>query len=297
MINRVCDDEDAYGVPQSMKHQLLIYRFSARVNKFMSKDLSRTANSLRPQETTSVLKLLECEFADLSRSVGQTLAGKIPSKNCFSCPLTPLTDAFAADNEALLYATGLQLYVFYLLDPGESLTRKMGLLKAFDTSKALITKLQKIDIASDFMRYCPASYSRMISLAALFILRLERSKFADTLGVDGGEQAFDTALSLLRRASSEENDLPDRTSRILAQLWSVQGRPQQSSKEPRLKLRSRLAASLLHDELWNWRETFGGQGSPSHTPLRGIVQLFQQKLAFGPYLLIAYLSFFCRRGR
>lgn len=156
----------------------------------------------------------------------------------------------------------------------------MGLLKAFDTSKALVTKLQKVDTVSDFMRHCPASYSRITSLAALFLLRLERSNFADTLGVEGGEQAFNAALSLLRRVSSEENDLPDRTSKILAQLWSVQGRSQQSSQEPRLKLRSRLAASLLHDELWNWRETFGGQGSASHTPLRGIVLLFQSKLTF-----------------
>lgn len=80
MIDRVCDDEDAYAVPRSMKHQLLIYRFSARVNKFMSKDFSRTANSFRSHEIISVLKLLECEFADLARSVGQTLAGNIPRK-------------------------------------------------------------------------------------------------------------------------------------------------------------------------------------------------------------------------
>lgn len=184
----------------------------------------------------------------------------------------------------MLYGTGLQLYVFYLLDPGQSLSRKMGLLKAFDTSKALVTKLQKLDTDSDFLRHCPASYARITALAALFLLRLERSSFANTLGVEGGEQAFNAALTLLRRASSEENDLHDRTSKILAQLWSVQGRSQQSSQEPRLKLRSRLAASLLHDELWNWRETFGGQGSVSHTPLRGIVLLFQSKLlTFGPF--------------
>lgn len=281
MIDRVCDDEDPYGVPQSMKHQLLIYRFSARVNKFMSKDLSRTANSLRSQETISILKLLECELADLSRSIGQTLTGNIPRKICFLFPPSRLTDALSAENEILLYATGLQLYVFYLLDPGESLNRKMGLVKAFDTSKALVTRLQEMDTASDFMRHCPASYSRMTSLAALFLLRLERSNFADTLGVGGGEQSFNAALSLMRRASSEENDLSDRTSKILGQLWSAQGRFQQSSQGHRLKLRSRLAASLLHDELWNWRETFGGQGSASYTPLRGIVLLFQSKLTFG----------------
>lgn len=145
----------------------------------------------------------------------------------------------------------------------------MGLVKAFDLANALITKLHQLDTRSDFMKHCPASYFRATSLAALFILRLEDSSFVALLDAESGKRAFNMALSLIRRTSLEDNDLPGRTSKILAQLWSIQGRSQQSSETPHLKLRTRLSASLLHDQLWNWRERFGGQASVSNTPPRG----------------------------
>lgn len=173
---------------------------------------------------------------------------------------------YLAENEVLLSGTGLQLYVFYLLDNSDSLARKMGLVRAFDLAKSLILKLQQLDSKTDLIKYCPVSYPRAATLAALFILRLEDSNFAGVLDEESAKRAFKAALSLLRRASLEDNDLPGRTSKILAQLWSVQGQSPQSHQEPRLKLRTRLAASLLHDQLWNWRESFGGQGSASHTP-------------------------------
>lgn len=169
----------------------------------------------------------------------------------------------------MLSSIGLQLYVFYLLDSSRSLARKMALARAFDMATDLISKLQQLDTASNFMKHCPSSYFRATSLAALFILRLEDSNFAGILDGEKGKQAFNAALSLLRRASLEDSDLPGRTFKILAQLWTMQGRSQHSGEEPRLKLRTRLGASLLHDTMWRWRENFGGQISASHTPPLG----------------------------
>lgn len=107
-------------------------------------------------------------------------------------------------------------------------------------------------------------------MAALFILKLQDSNYAELLDVESGKRAFNAALFLLRQASLEDSDLPGRTSNILAQLWSRQGHSKQSGEEPRLRLRTRLSASLLHDQLWSWRESFGGQVSASHTPPAGM---------------------------
>ncbi|KAJ5128155.1 hypothetical protein N7448_008934 [Penicillium atrosanguineum] len=247
MVDRICDHGSPYILPMEMRHQLLMHRFSARVSNYMSKCLPKGTNGLLSHEILPVLGLLEQELTDLSRSISNSL-----------------TD----ENEIILSGIGLQLYVFYLLDLEDSLARKTGLLKAFETAKALIMKLYQLDTTSNLMKYSPASYYRVTSLAALFILRLEDSSLVGLLDAEGGKQSFNAALSLLRRTSLEDNDLPGRTSKILAQLWSMQGQSQQSGKEPHLKLRTRLAASLLHDQLWNWRESFGGQGSAPHTPPR-----------------------------
>ncbi|KAJ5584785.1 uncharacterized protein N7459_004585 [Penicillium hispanicum] len=249
MVDRICDEESLYVVPNSIKHLLLIYRFSARVSNYMSKSLPRTPTWPRSQGSISILGVLEQEYLDLSRSIGEKLT---------------------AENEVLLHFAGLQLYVFYLLDSGETLSRKMGLVKAFELAKSLIGRLQQLDAETNFMKHCPASYFRATSLAALFILRLEDSNFSGLLDAEGGKKAFNVALSLIRRTSLEDNDLPGRSSKILAQLWSIQGRSQQSMEAPHLKLKSRLAASLLHDQLWTWRESFGGQTSAAHTSPRDL---------------------------
>ena len=265
IIDRICDAKSTYMVPDFLRQQLLIYRFSARLSNYMSKSVPRESVWPRAHDSISALALLEQEFTDLSRSIGPSL----PGKSCYKVEDGIKLRRFPAENDILLSSIGLQLYVFYLLDSSRSLARRMALARAFDMAADLISKLQKLDTASDFMKHCPASYFRATSLAALFILRLEDSNFSGILDGEKGKQAFNTALSLLRRASLEDSDLPGRTFKILAQLWTMQGRSQHSGEEPRLKLRTRLGASLLHDTMWRWRENFGGQTSASHTPSRG----------------------------
>jgi hypothetical protein len=175
-----------------------------------------------------------------------------------------------AENEVILSAIGLQLYGFHLLDPSDSIPRKMGLLRAYYMAITLITRIQQLDSNNNFMKYCPASYFRAASLSALFILKLHDSSYVTLLDSEGGSHAFTTALALIRRASLEDNDLPERISTILLQLWSQQGRSTRSKKEPALISRTRMAASLLHEQLWIWRETFGGQESASGNPPSGI---------------------------
>lgn len=115
------------------------------------------------------------------------------------------------------------------------------------------------------MVYAPASYYRLTTLAATVILKILHSSYSRYVDPDSGKRMFNAAISLVRRASVEDNDLPGRSSKILAQLWSVQS---QSNKreEPSLRLRTRLGASLFHDSLWTWREKCGGQGSNPQTP-------------------------------
>ncbi|OJJ67014.1 hypothetical protein ASPBRDRAFT_69469 [Aspergillus brasiliensis CBS 101740] len=253
MIDRLCD-RDSTMIPMSLKHQLLISRFSARVGQFMSSHSQGPTDLPRPGEFISLLALLEREYTELASS---------------------LTSYISEENKVLLNGIGLQLYVFYLLEESDSDTRKRGLLRAYSLSISTINIINHLEVLTDAMAYGPVSYFRIISIAAMFILKLSYSNLGAYLDLDTGKRSFNSAIALTRRISIEDNDLPGRMSKILTQLWSaqvVQHRGQRDDdKPPGLKLKTRLAASLVHDSMWMWREQFGGQPprSGTNTPLAG----------------------------
>lgn len=84
-----------------------------------------------------------------------------------------------AENEILLIGAGLQLYVFYLLDTGEALARKVSLLWAFNLAKLLINQLQQLDIVYSIIKYSPSSYFRVTTLTAcsFYDLKIPTSLF------------------------------------------------------------------------------------------------------------------------
>ncbi|OJZ85566.1 hypothetical protein ASPFODRAFT_135390 [Aspergillus luchuensis CBS 106.47] len=247
MIDRLCDRDSAM-IPSSLKHQLLISRYSARVGQFMSSHSQGPTDLPRPGEFISLLALLEREYTELAST---------------------LTSFISEENKVLLNGIGLQLYVFYLLEESDSDTRKRGLIRAYSMSISTIAIINQLEALTDAMAYGPVSYFRIISLAAIFILKLSYSNLGPYLDLETGKRSFNSAIALTRRISIEDNDLPGRMSKILTQLWSAQNIHRgQRDKPPGLRLKTRLAASLVHDSMWMWREQFGGQPrSGTNTPL------------------------------
>ncbi|KAL1983717.1 hypothetical protein VTN96DRAFT_9973 [Rasamsonia emersonii] len=237
-------------MPHTLKHQVLIQRFSARVSSFMAEHRYSPTGLPPPGESTSLLALLEQEFIDLSNEIA---------------------DKLSAETKILLDGAGLQLYVFHFLETGSEVRRK-GLLRAYNTALALISKVREADATSNLMIYAPASYYRLTTLAATVILKILHSSYSRYVDPESGKRMFNAAISLVRRASVEDNDLPGRSSKILAQLWSVQSQSNQRKEEPSLRLKTRLGASLFHDSLWTWREKCGGQGSGPQTSTGMVVQ-------------------------
>ncbi|KAL4894254.1 hypothetical protein BDV59DRAFT_176132 [Aspergillus ambiguus] len=249
MIDRLCDRDDVELIPMSLKHQLLISRFSGRVCRLMS-ELPHSPTAIpRPGDSMSILARLEQEYLDTCSTIS-----------------SQLTD----ENQALLSGAGLQLYVFYLLENNESDARRKALFRAFSTATDLIFQLKRLASSSELPEHGPVTYFRVISLAAMFILKLFYSNLGVFLDIDSGKRAYNFAIYLTRRISIEDNDLPGRMSKILTQLWSAQMRSSLPTAMPTLKLKTRMAASLIHDSLWIWREEFGGQRSGEHTPPVGV---------------------------
>lgn len=104
----------------------------------------------------------------------------------------------------------------------------------------------------------PSLFQSALITACIFTLKVLRSKYAPLVDEEEGRKAFNLSLSLVRRCSIEDNDLPGRFSKIFAQLWAAT--PENCTPNG-MKVTSRLGGSLLHDALWKWREKYGGQPS------------------------------------
>ena len=155
----------------------------------------------------------------------------------------------------------LQLRTYYFFVSTDHDIRRQGLLKAYTTSLNLISKATDANKNSDFIKYAPNGYSVFLVLAAVLVMRIIHSSYSRYIDIKEGKLAFDNILWMFRKASVENDDLRGRIGKILTQLWSFHQSCSAKSiqDEPKLNIKTRLGASLLHDSLWTWREQFGGQ--------------------------------------
>jgi hypothetical protein len=157
--------------------------------------------------------------------------------------------------------SSLQLRIYYFFISTSHDIRRQGLLKAYTTSLHLISKATKANEKWEFIKYAPDGYSQFLVLAAVLVMRIIHSTYSKYIDIEEGKAAFDALLWMFRKASIEKDDLRGRIGKILTQLWSFhQSRVVKSvQEEPRLNIKTKPGASLLHDSLWTWREEFGGQ--------------------------------------
>jgi transcriptional regulatory protein LEU3 len=156
----------------------------------------------------------------------------------------------------------LQLRIYYLRCP-ENETFPLNLAKLYTTATGIINLVSMIDATTNnFATYVPHHVYRMMTLAAAVVLRVLKTTLSDKLQeMESGKAAFFTAITMLRKMSVYNNDMPSRMQGIFSQLWESEKafKPNEgSSSSTALRIQSRLSMSLLHDTMWWWREEFGG---------------------------------------
>ena len=152
----------------------------------------------------------------------------------------------------------LRTYYFFM-SPGTDV-RKQGLLKSYAAAVTFILKVADADDKWSFTHFAPSGVAQMLTIAAMVLLKVVNSSYANHIDTEEGRRAFNTAASLIRKTSVEDNDLQGRVNKIIAQLWSLHHNlNQRKEEEPTVHINTRWGASLLHDSLWTWREEFGGQ--------------------------------------
>ena len=201
------------------------------------------------------MRLLECNFEDLEAHVDSDSEGML----IFPVRANGADTSSAAHRIALAMASML-FRTYYFFESSASETRKQGLLRAYTAALNFISKLAEEDAKNDFIKYVPNVFCQILNTAAMLVMKIINSSYSRYVDTERGKRSFNIVLGLLRRAVLEDNDIRGRGGKILAQLWTVHhSRAVRRVQEPNLKVKSRLGASVLHDELWTWREEFGGQ--------------------------------------
>lgn len=157
----------------------------------------------------------------------------------------------------------VQLRTYYFFMSSGTDVRKQGLLKAYAAAVTLISKAAEADETWNFTQFAPSGFIQVLTIAAMMLMKIVNSSYARYIDTEEGKRTFNTAISLLRKSSVEDNDLQGRVNKIIAQLWNLHRNLNlRKEGEPTVHIKTRWGASLLHDSLWMWREEFGGQKAP-----------------------------------
>lgn len=171
-------------------------------------------------------------------------------------------------NQITQCLTRLHIRSFYFFSSGQPEEYKNGLLKAYETASEFIQKILIADSNPKFVVCTPVSTYRMLVIASIILMKVLNSSYSSLVDFECGKRNFNASIRLLRRCSLQDNDNLGRASSILSQLWVVhQASSTIKGEPPRINVKTRLSASILHDTLWMWRRKCSKDRASSTTDL------------------------------
>ena len=160
-------------------------------------------------------------------------------------------------NRLWLCCTRLQLRLFHFFDVASHNQRKLGLLKIFTTASTLIETIVAEDSNSKFLLYSPPYIYRMLTIAAVVLLKTIESNYSCNVDASTVKRNINAVIMILRQYCLDDSDTYGRSSKILARLWSLHQYGIASSSD-NTSLRD-LGANILHGTLWTWKHTFDSE--------------------------------------
>lgn len=156
-----------------------------------------------------------------------------------------------------------QLYFLADYSLGET---KRGILRAYETAMCLIQDLMSADDVSAFLATAPFMVLRIVLRAAFTMVKILFSSYGAELSRAQGKLVYDAAGLLLRQMAYQKTkeDKINRTAQAMAMTWKHMESVSSDlvHQPPVLRIRSRMAASLLYDCLSYYRDAVKGASRP-----------------------------------
>lgn len=137
----------------------------------------------------------------------------------------------------------------------------VNLVQLYLTSCAVINLMHDMDHSSALGTSSTLYMFHGLMLAATNLLRLLRGLITQsTEESQKSEATFFQSVTLMKKMSVANDDIPGRCADLLSKLWTSQRlfRRSDGTLAPELRIRTRLALSPLVDVLWWYRAEFKG---------------------------------------
>ncbi|KAK9460579.1 uncharacterized protein V1516DRAFT_420438 [Lipomyces oligophaga] len=293
--NAVQNMSFASALPFELRIQVHLAKFSDRMVKLLNRDVRDVCGNVDSQTRKTVIRVLAQELDELENSLSAIAISNI-SKLLIMVTRTQLyAYAFLDDDVEKDVDTLIQAYqtsirtitcaeqldepVYNGCSSARGSVSGVTGVSGANGSNGIATSANssgtnlnsqfsangKPDSSVSQLLYLPLYLEIDICLAAFIILNVHFSEIGESLDTTAGKRSFASAIAIMRKSSVKENDFCIRVSTIMFQLWKLRAKDradaQREGKAPyvssKLKLRSRMAQSILFDSIWVWRERYG----------------------------------------
>ncbi|KAF2666101.1 hypothetical protein BT63DRAFT_427895 [Microthyrium microscopicum] len=176
--------------------------------------------------------------------------------------INPITHLYTA-------AVNVHLRLFVFFDDPASPPYQLNLNELYNAASEFLKATFNTGVS---LQHMPNYIYQMMLAAAVALLKLLHSFFAEFVDREGGEDLFWETIKAIREMSVKTNDLPQRLAEVFAQMWQVDterlesevaSNGTKSSDVPgaslTLKRRNRMSMSLVFDSIWRWKDEIDGK--------------------------------------
>ncbi|KAF1990437.1 hypothetical protein K402DRAFT_370443, partial [Aulographum hederae CBS 113979] len=250
------DGKESQLVPDDLRARLELEKFSDKITKTIYCNNSPATESLGEQQGPLYAKMLKNDLEELERRLNRS-------------------NKFGAWDDIHLKGIRLHLRLCAFFDSPRSDSYREDLVDLYFVTKYF---LEAVLAEEAQLKYAPNYIMQLMLAGGFTLLKLLNSFFAIPLDREEARNLFSRTVWAIRAMSVTTNDLPQRLTEVLAQLWLAwgAGMPTPNGNLPsgsngsganagdmdsslQLQLRTRSSMSLLFDSVWRWRDDLGGR--------------------------------------
>lgn len=183
-----------------------------------------------------ILKIFEDQITDLENK---------------SAPLKDMDRLYLEISRLMIQS----MYLFQSPDNIDITCRK----NLYVTASLVVDLFSTLDNSTDLIAYSTTYHVLGLILAGVILLRCLKGSFAKYMDYDACKASFFTSLTLMKNSSVENNDNAARFAMRLSRIWAGDEmfRMCDGTRDEELRVRSRLAMSVVFDSIW-WAQDVDG---------------------------------------
>ncbi|KAK3076144.1 hypothetical protein LTS18_013810, partial [Coniosporium uncinatum] len=196
------EGKETYLVPEDLRTRLELEKFSDKITKALYSNKSASNDPVSEEKGPLVARMLWQDLQELERRVKRT--GEISTWD-----------------EIHMWAVRLHLRLRTFFDSPRSPSYREDLIELYFTTKHFLEAALNQDGLG--LNYAPNYIMQLMLAGGFCLLKLLNSFFAIPLERSEAQSLFARTVWAIRAMSATDNDLPQRLTEVLAQLWLAWG--------------------------------------------------------------------------